>query len=86
MSTALDLSTLESHLWESANILHDPVIVERIVNDIDEIVRIVRFDGWQQNIAGAREVKQALRRGHKYKLHTEQDLFSRAYAYVEQYY
>ncbi len=24
-----------------------PAIVERIVNDIDEIVRIVRFEGWQ---------------------------------------
>ncbi len=23
-----------------------PVIVERIVNDIDEIVRMVRFPGW----------------------------------------
>jgi type I restriction enzyme, R subunit len=64
-----------------------PVIVERIVNDIDEIVRIVRFPGWQQTSAGTREVKQALRRTLlKYKLHQEQELFNRAYAYIEQYY
>jgi type I restriction enzyme R subunit len=64
-----------------------PVIVERIVNDIDEIVRVVRFPGWQQTIAGEREVKHALRRTLlKYKLHQEQDLFDRAYAYIAQYY
>ena len=32
-----------------------PVIVERIVSDIDEIVRIVRFDGWQHSTVGERE-------------------------------
>ncbi len=63
------------------------VMVERIVNDIDEIVRIVRFPGWQQTIAGDREVKQALRKTLlKYKLHQDQDLFDRAYAYIQQYY
>jgi type I restriction enzyme R subunit len=64
-----------------------PMIVESIVNDIDEIVRIVRFPGWQQTIAGEREVKQALRKVLlKYTLHQDQDLFDRAYAYVAQYY
>lgn len=64
-----------------------PIMVERIVNDIDEIVRIVRFPGWQQTIAGDREVKQALRKTlFKYKLHQEQELFDRAYAYIQQYY
>jgi len=63
------------------------IIVERIVNDIDQIVRIVRFPGWQQTIAGDREVKQALRKTLlKYKLHQEQDLFDRAYQYIKQYY
>lgn len=38
-----------------------PVIVERIVTDIDNIVRIVRFDGWQNTTAGKLEVKKALR-------------------------
>jgi len=26
-----------------------PAIVERIVNDIDDIVKHVRFEGWQKN-------------------------------------
>lgn len=38
-----------------------PVIVERIVADIDSIVKIVRFDGWQSTTAGKQEVKKALR-------------------------
>jgi type I restriction enzyme R subunit len=64
-----------------------PILVERIVTDIDEIVRVVRFPGWQQTIAGDREVKQALRKTLlKYKLHQDQDLFDRAYEYVKQYY
>jgi type I restriction enzyme R subunit len=59
-----------------------PVMVERIVDDIDSIVRIVGFPGWQQTIAGEREVKYALRRTLlKYKLHHEQDLFDRAYVH-----
>jgi hypothetical protein len=44
------------------------VIVERIVADIDVIVKQVRFDGWQTTAQGEREVKQALRRALlKYK-------------------
>jgi type I restriction enzyme R subunit len=64
-----------------------PVIVERAVADIDEIVRQVRFPGWQQTAAGEREVQKALRKSLlKYKLHTDQDLFDRAYGYIRQYY
>jgi type I restriction enzyme R subunit len=63
------------------------VIAERIVSEIDSIVRSVRFDGWQSTAQGEREVKQALRRALlKYRLHTDQDLFDRAYGYIEQYY
>jgi type I restriction enzyme R subunit len=63
------------------------IIAERIVSEIDAIVRGVRFDGWQSTAQGEREVKQALRRALlKYKLHTDQDLFDRAYGYIEQYY
>jgi type I restriction enzyme R subunit len=47
----------------------------------------VRFPGWQQTAAGEREVQKALRRSLlKYKLHTDQDLFDRAYSYIVQYY
>lgn len=35
-----------------------PIIVERIVADIDDIVKIVRFDGWQSTTAGKQEVKK----------------------------
>ena len=61
--------------------------VERVVNDIDEIVRYVRFDGWQNTHAGEREVKMALRKTlFKYRLHQDQELFDRAYGYIRQYY
>jgi type I restriction enzyme R subunit len=35
--------------------------VERVVDDIDDIVRVVRFDGWQQTTAGEPDVQRALR-------------------------
>ncbi len=64
-----------------------PAVVERIVADIDAIVRVVRFPGWQQSNAGEREVQQALRKSLlKYKLHKDQVLFDRAYAYIKEYY
>lgn len=64
-----------------------PIIVERIVNDIDGIVKIVRFDGWQNTTEGQKEVKKALRSiiWIKYKL-KNQEVFDRAYSYIEQYY
>jgi type I restriction enzyme R subunit len=63
------------------------VIVERIVADIDEIVRVVRFEGWQNTHAGEREVKKALRSTlFKYRLHQDADLFNRSYGYIRQYY
>ena len=64
-----------------------PILVERVVADVDEIVRHVRFEGWQSTHAGEREVKQALRKTlFKYKLHQDGELFDRAYGYVRQYY
>jgi type I restriction enzyme R subunit len=76
-----------TELFNEARGSSTPVVVERIVADIDAIVKVVRFPGWQQTIAGEREVKHALRKTLlKYKLHQEQDLFDRAYAYIAQYY
>jgi len=64
-----------------------PAVVERIVNDIDSIVRIVRFPGWQSTASGEREVQKSLRKALlKYKLHRDQILFDRAYAYIKEYY
>lgn len=64
-----------------------PMVVERIVTDIDEIVRLVRFPGWQNTKAGEREVQKALRNVTyvKYKI-KDQDLFDKAYGYIRQYY
>jgi type I restriction enzyme R subunit len=64
-----------------------PVIVERIVQDIDDIVKIVRFDGWQNVSAGRQEVKKALRSvvWVKYKI-KDKEVFDKAYSYIEQYY
>jgi type I restriction enzyme R subunit len=64
-----------------------PVVVERIVADIDAHVRIVSFDGWQQTVGGEREVQKSLRQilWAKYKI-KDQVLFDRAYAYIKEYY
>lgn len=64
-----------------------PAVVERIVNDIDSIVRVVRFPGWQQSKQGEREVQSSLRKilWAKYKI-KDQMLFDRAYAYIKEYY
>ena len=55
--------------------------------DIDSIVKIVRFDGWQSTPAGKQEVKKALRSvvWIKYKI-KDKDVFDKAYNYIEQYY
>nr|WP_315157053.1 HsdR family type I site-specific deoxyribonuclease [uncultured Flavobacterium sp.] len=64
-----------------------PAVVERIVHDIDAIVRQVRFPGWQKTASGEREVQQALRKSLlKYKLHKDHVLFERAYEYIKEYY
>lgn len=64
-----------------------PAVVERIVGDIDAIVRVVSFPGWQQTSSGEREVQKSLRKALlKYQLHKDQVLFDRAYAYIKEYY
>lgn len=64
-----------------------PAVVERIVTDIDTIVRMVSFPGWQQSNQGEREVQSSLRKilWVKYKI-KDQVLFDRAYAYIKEYY
>ena len=76
-----------TELFEEAKNGDTPIMVERVVNDIDEIVQLVRFDGWQNTHAGEREVKKALRKTlFKYKLHQDAELFDRAYGYICEYY
>jgi type I restriction enzyme R subunit len=76
-----------TELFNSVKNKNTPIIVERIVNDIDDIVKIVRFDGWQNTTAGKQEVKKALRSviWVKYKI-KDKELFDKAYSYVEMYY
>ncbi len=76
-----------TELFNEAKTKNTHIIVERIVADIDDIVKKVRFHGWQHTTQGERVVQKALRRTLlKYKLHTDQDLFDKAYGYIRQYY
>jgi type I restriction enzyme, R subunit len=76
-----------TQLFDSIKSEVTPVMVERIVSDIDDVVRAVRFDGWQSTAQGDREVKQALRQTLyvKYKIR-DQDLFDRAHEYIREYF
>lgn len=61
--------------------------LERIVTNIDAIVRIVRLPGWQNTTSGEREVQKSLRKALlKDKLHKDQVLFDQTYAYIKVYY
>lgn len=42
-----------------------PIMVHRVIDDIDEIVRAVRLDGWQATHADEREVRKALQQVNK---------------------
>lgn len=76
-----------TELFSEAKNKNTHIIVERIVTDIDDIVKKVRFPDWQHTSQGERLVQKELRKALlKYKLHTDQDLFDRAYAYIRQYY
>lgn len=76
-----------TELFNGIRTEHTPVMVERIVNDIDGIVKLVRFDGWQNTATGQKEVQRALRKivWQKYSI-KDQDVFEKAYRYIEEYY
>ena len=76
-----------TELFEAIKGDDTPVIVERVVDRIDEVVRGIRFDGWQSTSEGDREVKQALRRTLyiQFKIRDE-DVFEKALGYVREYY
>ena len=76
-----------TELFEAVRNPATPIIVERIVAKIDEIVRLVRFPGWQTTSEGEREVRKALRRTlFDFKLHQGTELFDKAFGYVKEYY
>ena len=76
-----------TELFNGVKNAQTPVIVERIVNDIDDIVKYVRFPDWQDTTTGKQEIKKALRSiiWIKYKI-KDKDVFDKAYQYIEQYY
>lgn len=76
-----------TELFNESRNENTPVIVERIVNDIDEIVRLVRFPDWQSTTTGERIVRKELRKVLyvKYKLQ-DQELFDKSYNYIKVYY
>ena len=76
-----------TRLFEKTRSTSTPVVVERLVADIDGIVKIVRFPGWQDTTTGRNTVKRSLRDVVmvKYRIR-DTELFDKAYGYVEQYY
>ena len=76
-----------TRLFETVKNKNTPVIVERIVADIDGIVRIVRFPGWQDSRQGRISISRSLRDVimTKYRI-KDKEVFDKAYGYVEQYY
>ena len=76
-----------TRLFESVRSETTPVIIERVVNDIDGIVKLVRFPGWANTSEGRKTVTRSLREivMVKYKIR-DKEVFNKAYGYVEQYY
>jgi type I restriction enzyme R subunit len=74
-------------LFESLKGDDTPIIVENVVNEVDNIVRTVRFAGWQNTRDGRRLVQQALRKTLYVKFRIrDNDVFERALAYIREYY
>ncbi len=76
-----------TELFEALKGDETPIIVTNVVDRIDEVVRAVRFDGWQSTIRGDQEVRQALRKTLyvQFKIR-DNDVFEKALGYVREYY
>ena len=78
-----------TELFESIKTPETPIVVENIVNDIDtQVVDIVRrFNNAFKTVSGQNEVRKMLRTilWLKYKI-KDNDVFEKAYKYVEMYY
>ena len=70
------------------DLLHDaPMLVERVVKDIDAIVKQVSYDGWEATLEGDRLVRRHVRQVlRKHRLHQTEGLFERAYEYIAEHY
>ena len=78
-----------TELFESIKTEETPIIVEQVVNDIDnEVVKIIRqFNDAFQSVTARREIKKKLRAilWIKYQI-KDQEVFDKAYSYIEMYY
>jgi type I restriction enzyme, R subunit len=76
-----------TELFEALKTDDTPIIVTNVVDRIDEVVRAVRFDGWQATIRGDQEVRKALRQTLyiQFKIR-DNDVFEKAVKYVREYY
>ena len=78
-----------TELFESIRSEQTPIIVEQVVNDIDnDVVNIIRqFSDAFQSVTAKRAIKQKLRSilWVKYQI-KDNDVFDKAYQYIEQYY
>jgi len=76
-----------TELFEALKTDKTPIIVDNIVNRIDEVVRGVRFEGWQSTIRGDQEVRKALRATLYIQFKIRDDeVFENALGYVREYY
>ena len=83
-----ELSQLESHLWESANILRGPVDAADFKTYIFPLLFFKRIcdmwdDEYQEIVDDTGDEQLAL---FKYKLHADEELFEKAYNYIRNYY
>lgn len=74
-------------LFETVKRDNTPLIVERLVADIDGLVKGVRFPGWKNTSEGRKTITRSLREVImvKYKIR-DKEVFRKACEYVEQYY
>ncbi|MEU4383190.1 type I restriction endonuclease subunit R [Micromonospora echinofusca] len=76
-----------TELFQSLKGNGTPIIAEKIVDEVDEVVRAVRFAGWQDTREGDRLVQQSLRKTlwTKFKIR-DSDVYERALGYIREYY
>jgi len=76
-----------TELFEAVKTDETPVIVSNVVDRIDEVVRGVRFDGWQATTQGDKLVRQEIRKVLylRFKIR-DADVFDKAMGYLREYY
>lgn len=64
-----------------------PKVIQDIVEQIDKIVKVTRFDGWQNSNSGPREIQKALLLTlAQFGLGKDKELFDKAYGYIKEHY